>query len=62
MVVVCTALVDWFCKFTVAPAITEPEASVTIPVRPPVITLCADTSVGNKRSVAMTKTASRKYL
>ena len=53
---------DWFFKFTTAPAITEPEGSVTIPVSPPVITLCADTRVGNKSSKAIIETASRKYL
>ena len=53
---------DWFFKFTVAPTITEPEGSVTIPVRPPVTTLCADTKVGSKNSKATKETASRKYL
>jgi hypothetical protein len=53
--------VDWFFKLTAAPAITEPEGSVTIPVSPPVITLCANTRVGNKSSKAINETASRRY-
>src|SRR5580698_5114444 len=53
-----------FFKLTAAPAITDPDGSVMIPVSPPVTVLCACTSAGNEsmKINAMAQTANLKFL